>query len=66
MVWELRNNLFRFPKPLKNAVDNYVKLLKEKHYFDFSTIQHEFIGMLRKDAEFRKQVKDSITFLIID
>lgn len=54
------------PKPLKNAVDNYVKLLKEKHYFDFSTIQHEFIEMLRGDAGFRAKVEASIKFLIID
>lgn len=66
LILENETDYSLVPKPLKKAVENYVNLLKEKHYFDFSTIQHEFIGMLRKDAEFREKVKNSIKFLIID
>ncbi len=66
LILENETDYTLVPKPLKNAVDNYVKLLKEKHYFDFSTIQHEFIEMLRGDAGFRAKVEASIKFLIID
>ena len=66
LVLENETDYSLVPDSLCKAVENYVKLLKEKHYFDFSTIQHEFISLLRDDLEFRTKVKGAIKFLIID
>ncbi len=66
LVFENQTNYMLLPEALKKAISNYENLLKEKHYFDFSTIQHEFLKMLRYNVEFRMKTKEAIKFLIID
>lgn len=54
------------PNEIKIAYKNYRKLLNEYHYFDFSTIQSEFLHELREDRDFREKISEKIKLLIVD
>ncbi len=56
----------RIPNEIKIAYKNYHKMLNEYHYFDFSTIQSEFLNELRQDQNFRNKLRDKIKLIIVD
>lgn len=54
------------PNEIKIAYKNYRKLLNEYHYFDFSTIQSEFLHELREDQNFRIKLSEKVKLIIVD
>lgn len=54
------------PYEVKSAVNKYKELLKEKHYFNFATIQYQFLEELKSNEEFRNRIKKNIKYLIVD
>lgn len=54
------------PDEIKVAYKNYHELLKEHHYFDFSTIQSEFLREIRENDDFRKKILEKIKIIIVD
>ena len=59
-------NLELVPNEIKIAYKNYRKLLNEYHYFDFSTIQSEFLHEIREDQNFRNKLSEKIKLIIVD
>lgn len=54
------------PYEVRNAVNKYKELLKDMHYFNFATIQYEFLEEIKNNTEFREKIKKNIKYLIVD
>lgn len=66
LVIENETDYTYLPDSLAESIGKYKKLLRKKHYFDFSTIQSEFLDNLRNNKEFRERIGNNIKFLIVD
>lgn len=66
IILENPTNNDLIPYEVKRAVSKYKELLKEKHYFNFATIQYEFLEELKNNEEFRNKIKKNIKYLIVD
>jgi DNA helicase-2/ATP-dependent DNA helicase PcrA len=54
------------PTEIVAAFEQYKTLLRKHRYFDFGTIQNEFLRQLRENREFRDTIKEKIKYLIVD
>jgi len=59
-------NMALVPETIKNILDRYKALLREKKYLDFSSLLEIVISNLRDNDEFRSLVSSELKYLIVD